>query len=115
MPSQGANIAVVGAGITGLAHAYIAAKDGKSVVVFERRPRSLGASVRGFGLIAPISQAAGSTYQMAIASRDEWMGLLQAPLLPYRPTGPPPLAYHGDNWPETGNSGDLGPVFESLC
>jgi len=115
MPSQGANIAVVGAGITGLAHAYIAAKQGKSVVVFERRPRSMGASVRGFGLIAPISQAAGSTYQMAIASRDEWMGLLQGARLPYQPTGSLHLAYHDDELAVIREFCELGPGFGYLC
>src|SRR5882672_9905899 len=115
MPSQGANIAVVGAGITGLAHAYIAAKQGKSVVVFERRPRSMGASVRGFGLIAPISQAAGSTYQMAIASRDEWMCLLQGARLPYQPTGSLHLAYHDDELAVIREFCELGPGFGYLC
>lgn len=96
MLSQHANLAVVGAGIVGLAHAYVAAKSGKSVVVFERRLRSSGASARGFGLIAPIGQAAGPNYQMAVTSREEWMGLLQASRLPYLPTGSLHLAYHDD-------------------
>ena len=115
MSSQHANIAVVGAGIVGLAHASIAAKSGKSVVVFERRPRSSGASVRGFGLIAPISQAAGSAYQTAIASRDEWMGLLQAARLPYQPTGSLHLAYHDDELAVIREFCDLGPGFGYLC
>jgi len=78
MTSQHANVVVVGAGIVGLAHAYLAAKNGKSVVVFERRARAVGGSARGFGLIAPISQSAGAGYQMATASRELWMELLQA-------------------------------------
>jgi len=109
MPSQHANVAIIGAGIVGLAHAYIAAKSSKSVVVFERRPRSTGASVRAFGLIAPISQAAGSPYQMAIASREEWMGLLQAARLPYQPTGSLHLAYHDDELAVIREFCELGP------
>ena len=115
MPSQHANVAIIGAGIVGLAHAYIAAKSGKSVVVFERRPRSAGASARGFGLIAPISQAAGSPYQMAIASREEWMGLLQAARLPYQPTGSLHLAYHDDEFAIIREFCELGPDLGFLC
>src|SRR5450432_256615 len=96
MPSQHANVAIIGAGIVGLAHAYIAAKSGHSVVVFERRLRSAGSSARGLGLIAPIAQADGAAYQMAIASREQWMSLLQAARLPYQPSGSLHLAYHED-------------------
>jgi D-hydroxyproline dehydrogenase subunit beta len=115
MPSQHANVAVIGAGIVGLAHAYLAAKSGKSVVVFERRLRSVGASARGFGLIAPISQGAGSSYQIAVSSREEWMGLLQAARLPYLPTGSLHLAYHDDELAVIQEFCDLGPGFGYVC
>jgi FAD dependent oxidoreductase TIGR03364 len=115
MPSQHANVAIIGAGIVGLAHAYIAAKSGKSVAVFEKRPRSTGASARAFGLIAPISQAAGSPYQTAIASREEWMGLLQAARLPYQPTGSLHLAYHDDELAAVREFCELGPELGFHC
>jgi len=44
----------------GLAHAYHAARAGKSVVVFERSSFANGASVRNFGMLAIIAQRAGS-------------------------------------------------------
>ncbi len=89
-------MAVVGAGILGLAHAYFAAKRGKSVVVFERTPRAQGASVRNFGMIWPIGQRAGAIHQMATRSRQIWQEILDASGLPYRPTGSLHVVYHRD-------------------
>ena len=71
-----AEVAVVGAGIVGLAHAWAAARRGLSVLLFERSPRPSGASVRGFGMIWPIGQA-GDLYFQAMRSRDRWIELSQ--------------------------------------
>jgi FAD dependent oxidoreductase TIGR03364 len=90
------DVAIVGAGILGLAHAYFAAKRGRSVVVFERSPRAQGASVRNFGMIWPIGQRAGVVHQTAMRSRQIWQEVLDAARLPYRPTGSLHVVYHQD-------------------
>jgi FAD dependent oxidoreductase TIGR03364 len=90
------DVAIVGAGILGLAHAYFAARRGRSVVVFERTPRAQGASVRNFGMIWPIGQKAGVVHQMATRSRQIWNEMLDASALAYRPTGSLHVVYHQD-------------------
>ena len=96
MATHTADVAIVGAGILGLAHAYALARRGRSVVVFERSPQAAGASVRNFGMIWPIGQPAGRMHDMALRSRDAWLDLLIAARLPYFPSGSLHLAYRGD-------------------
>ena len=91
-----ADVAVVGAGILGLAHAYFTAKRGQSVDVFERTPRAQGASVRNFGMIWPIGQRAGAAHQLALRSSQIWQEVLDESGLPYRPTGSLHVVYHRD-------------------
>lgn len=66
------DVAVVGAGIVGLAHALAAAKRGLKVVVFERDEWAVGASIRNFGLVWPVGQPAGPLYDRALWSREIW-------------------------------------------
>ena len=96
MPNLTADVAIVGAGILGLAHAYLAARAGKSVIVFERHPRATGASVRNFGMIWPIGQPHGVMHQTALRSRALWLDLLDAAKLPYRPHGSLHVVYRAD-------------------
>ena len=96
MSHRTADVAIVGAGILGLAHAYLAARAGKSVIVFERNPRAMGASVRNFGMIWPIGQPNGAMHQMALRSRSLWLELLEAAKLPYRPHGSLHVLYRSD-------------------
>ncbi|KAA2240496.1 TIGR03364 family FAD-dependent oxidoreductase [Chitinophaga agrisoli] len=91
-----ADVAVIGAGIAGLAIAYQMAKQGKQVVIFERNSRALGASIRNFGLIWPIGQQAGVHYQRAMASRRIWKEMAAATGLQCQETGSLHLAYAPD-------------------
>ncbi len=82
-----AQVAVVGGGILGLAHAYVLAWRGKRVVLFERGARASGASVRNFGMVWPIGQPAGEMHAIAMRSRETWLEALQAARLPFLKTG----------------------------
>jgi glycine/D-amino acid oxidase-like deaminating enzyme len=66
------DLAIVGAGIVGLAHALAAARRGKRVIVIERDRRPNGASIRNFGFITVTGQANGETWRLARRSRDVW-------------------------------------------
>jgi len=90
------DVAIVGAGIVGLAHAHLAARAGKSVAVFERNPAALGASIRNFGMIRPIGLPAGTLHNMALRSRELWLELLTEAELPFFATGSLHAAYRED-------------------
>ena len=90
------DVAVVGAGIVGLAVALTAAKQGKKVVVFDRSPRSMGASIRNFGLIWPIGQSAGANLDRAMRSRGVWLDLAEKAGIDLAENGSLTLAYHDD-------------------
>jgi FAD dependent oxidoreductase TIGR03364 len=90
------DVAIVGAGIVGLAMAYSAAKRGKSVVVFERHPRAASASVRNFGMLWPIGQPAGNLLDRAMRSRETWLDICPKANLWHRKSGSLHLAYHDD-------------------
>ncbi|MHB8381596.1 MAG: TIGR03364 family FAD-dependent oxidoreductase [Candidatus Binataceae bacterium] len=110
-----ADVAIVGAGILGLAHAYFAAKRGRSVVVFERTPMAQGASVRNFGMIWPIGQRAGAVHQTAIRSRQIWQEILDDAGLPYRPTGSLHVVYHPDEADVAREFAERAPGFGYSC
>jgi FAD dependent oxidoreductase TIGR03364 len=66
------DLAVVGAGICGLAHALAAARRGKRVVVIDRDAQANGASVRNFGFVTVTGQQRGACWERAMRSRDVW-------------------------------------------
>ncbi len=90
------DVAVVGAGVLGLAHAYHLARRGLRVVVFERHPRAQGASVRNFGMIWPIGQPAGPRHDLARRSREIWLDVLRASGIWHRECGSLHVAHHED-------------------
>lgn len=69
-------MAVVGAGIVGVAHAIFLARLGLKVVVFERDPRPLGASVRNFGLLSTAVLPPGDLRKLALRSRKSWVDMI---------------------------------------
>ena len=71
----GYDLAVIGAGIAGLAHAYAAARRGWRVVVCERDSKARGASIRNFGMILPLGMPPGICHQYALAGRETWLRL----------------------------------------
>ncbi|MDF3934558.1 TIGR03364 family FAD-dependent oxidoreductase [Pseudomonas citronellolis] len=72
MPQQHTDIAIIGAGILGLSHAYAAARRGLRVRVFERTATPLGASIRNFGQALVGGQPPGVMLDLARASRPLW-------------------------------------------
>jgi len=93
-----ADLAIVGAGIVGLAHAYHALKKGLKVVLFEKEHFAIGASVRNFGMIWPIGQAPGDGLELALRSREHWMEVSEEAGFWLNPSGSLHVVYHQDEW-----------------
>lgn len=69
------DLAVVGAGVIGLAHALAAVKRGLKVVVIDRDAQPNGASIRNFGLVVVSGQEPGTARNRAEFSRRVWLEL----------------------------------------
>jgi FAD dependent oxidoreductase TIGR03364 len=90
------DLAVVGAGVVGLAHAYHAARRGWKVLVVEKGRKAQGASIRNFGMLWPIGQPAGERLELALRSRGQWLDALGAAGIWHDRCGSMHLAYHDD-------------------
>ncbi len=81
------DLAVVGAGILGLATALAGARRGLRVVVIDRDAQANGASVRNFGFITVSGQESGVMWARARRSRDVWSEVAQAAGIPVLQNG----------------------------
>jgi FAD dependent oxidoreductase TIGR03364 len=87
-PEIGAyDLAVVGGGIIGLAHAAMAVRAGKRVVVIERDARANGASIRNFGFITVTGQERGDSWTLARRTRDIWAKIAPLAAIPIEHRG----------------------------
>ena len=73
------DLAVVGAGILGLASALAGVRRGLRVVVIDRDTRANGASVRNFGFVTVSGQQRGTMWQRARRSREVWQEVAERP------------------------------------
>ncbi|SRR5579871_1941366 len=112
---RGAKVAVVGGGILGLTRAYMAARRGHSVMLFERGPAATGASIRNFGMIWPIGQPAGEMYQLTLGSREMWLQALDEARLPRYITGSLHVAHRDDEAEVLREFAEIGPGAGYEC
>lgn len=85
--NQTFDLAVVGAGIVGLATALAGARRGLRVVVIDRDAQANGASVRNFGFVTVTGQERGAMWARARRSREVWREVAAAAGIPIVHTG----------------------------
>ena len=108
-------VAIVGAGIVGLAHAWAAARRGWQVLLFERHPHAVGASIRNFGMVWPIGQPSGPLHDAALESRRLWQSLVEQAGLWSSACGSLHVAYRPDEWAVLTEFASLAPSMGFDC
>ena len=81
------DLAVVGAGIVGLATALAGSRRGLRVIVIDRDAQANGASVRNFGFVTVTGQERGPMWARARRSREVWREVAAAADIPIVHTG----------------------------
>ena len=89
------DVAIVGGGILGVAHALEAIRLGRRVVLFEKEGAAWGASVRNFGMVWPIGQPE-AYLSAALLSRERWLSLSEKAGFWAAPAGSLHLAHRPD-------------------
>jgi len=91
--SQPYDVIVIGAGIVGLALARSHAVRGRSVLVVDREDRTVGATIRNFGLVWPVGQPPGTRFERARQSTQIWNELATEAGVEIHATGSLTLAH----------------------
>jgi len=95
----GERIVVVGGGVFGTMHSYLALARGASVVHLERDLVPRGATVRNFGLVWVSGRAPGRELELALRSRELWCEIArEIPGVGFRANGSLTLANRGDEF-----------------
>ena len=85
---SGQRVVVVGGGVFGTMHAYLALEHGAEVVHLERDLVPMGASVRNFGLVWVSGRAEGRETELALRARELWEAVaLDVPDIKFRANG----------------------------
>jgi FAD dependent oxidoreductase TIGR03364 len=88
------DVVIVGAGITGLAHAVVAVEKGYSVLLLEKESQICGASIQNYGVISPMGQPTGKRFDRAMRSREKWIEMGEKAGFWINTNGSLYLAYH---------------------
>ena len=92
-------VLVIGGGIIGTMHAYLALEKGLEVIQVERDPEPSSASVRNFGLIWVSGRAVGRELQLALRSRELWEEIgTKVGTIGYRSNGSITIASNAAEW-----------------
>ena len=85
---EGQRVIVVGGGVFGTMHAYLALEHGAEVVHLERDRAPMGASVRNFGLVWVSGRGEGRETELALRARELWESIArEVPDIKFRANG----------------------------